>query len=188
MHTGRKFPEVQAMQPKHYISYTPEKLGRVFALLYFEQGGEMYGWHIDASRGYFSAAFFAVESFYADRATRLYRSIADDVYGPWAIDYPPSKEEIRPPVPDAVSHELERVQSQFVEEWLLFSDDPHLEAESAAYRRFGLQLHDVNIRSRKLGRLERKQGTWTAMTAGFDLHVAELLRKYWRLGEKAPAP
>jgi hypothetical protein len=176
------------MQPKHYISYTPEKLGRVFALLYFEQGTEMYGWHIDARSHYFSAAFFAVENFYADKATRLYRSILDDVYSPWIIDHPPSKEKIRSPLPDAVSHELERVQSRFVEDWLFFGDDPHVDAEHAAYGRLGLQLHEVNIRSRKLGRLERKQGTWTAMTAGFDLHVVALLRKYWRLSEKAPAP
>jgi hypothetical protein len=176
------------MQPKHFISYTPEKLGRVFALFYFEQRGEMYGWHIDASSRTFSAAFFAIESFYADRSTRLYRSIADDVYGPWIIDHPPGRGEIRSPLPDAVSHELERIQSQFIEEWLFFGDEPHLEAEVAAYRRLGLQLQEVNIHSRKLGRLERKYGTWTAMTAGFDLHVAELLRKYWRLSEKVPAP
>jgi hypothetical protein len=174
------------MQPKHYISYTPEKLGRVFALLYFEHQKELYGWHIDARRSYFSAAFFAIESFYADRSTRLYRSILDDVYGPWIVDYPPSKGEIRSPLPDAVSHELERVQSEFVEDWFFFGDGPNLEAERAAYCRLGLPLHEVNIRSRKLGRLEKRPDAWTAMTAGFDSNVVPLLRKYWRLSEKAP--
>lgn len=176
------------MQPKSYISYSPDKLGHVFALLYCESNVDIYGWHIEARTHYFSAGFFMFENFYADRATRLYRSIPDDVYGPWTIDYPPSKGEIRSPVPDAASHELERLQSRFVEEWLFFADDPQLEMERAAYRAHGLHLHEVNIRSRRLGRLEKQDRNWTGMTPGIDLNVVELLRKYWRLNEKMPAP
>jgi hypothetical protein len=174
------------MQPKHYISYAPDKLGHVFALLEFESNTDIYGWHIDAKNRYFSAAFFMIENFYADRATRLYRSIPDDVYGPWTMDYPPSKGEIRCPVPESVGHELERLQSRFVEEWLLFPDDPHIEAERSAYSALGLRLEAVNIRSKRLSRMEKDGRTWTHMTPGIDLNVVDLLRKYWRLNEKVP--
>jgi hypothetical protein len=174
------------MQPKFYISYSPDKLGHVFALLEFESNADIYGWHIEAKNSYFSAAFFMIENFYAHRATRLYRSIPDDVYGPWIIDYPPSKGEIRSPVPETIGHELERLQSRFVEEWLVFGDDPHIATESSAHRMHGLLGQEVSIRSRRLSRMEREGGTWTYMTSGIDLNVVDLLRKYWRLSDKMP--
>jgi hypothetical protein len=174
------------MQPKFHISYTPDKLGYVFAFFYFEFDACLYGWHIEAKSHYFSAAFFMIENFYARRATRLYRSIEDDVYGPWTMDYPPSKGEIRSPVPDTVSHELERLQSLFVEEWLCFADDPHIEEESAAYRQRGLPMHEVNIRSRRLSRFDKEGRVWACSSAVIDHNVGDLLRKYWRLSDKVP--
>lgn len=174
------------MQPKYYISYCPDKLGQVFALLEFESNADIYGWHIEAKNRYFSAGFFMIESFYSDHATRLYRSILDDVYGPWTIDYPPNKGEIRSPVPESIGHELERLQSRFVEEWLVFGDDPHIEAEAAVYRMHDLSLQAVNIRSKRLGRMEKNERTWTWAAPGLDLNVVDLVRKYWRLSEKVP--
>lgn len=175
------------MQPKAYISYSPGKLGSVFALFYFESGADIYGWHIEARGLYFSAAFFMIENFYAESVPRLYRSVQDDVYGPWITDYPPTKDEIRCPVPESVSHELERLQSRFVEEWLFFNDDAHLDAELAAYHALGLPVHEVNIKSRRLPRLNKEAPNWTHMTPGIDTNVVQLLRKYWRLSEKVPA-
>lgn len=174
------------MQPKAYISYSPGKLGSVFALFYFESGDDIYGWHIEARSLYFSAAFFMVEDFYANRSPRLYRSVEDDVYGPWTIDYPPTKDEIRCPAPESVGHELERIQSRFVEEWLFFKNDVHIEAELAAYESLGLPVQEVNIKSRRLQRLIKEGGTWTYMPPSIDLNVVQLLRKYWRLSEKVP--
>lgn len=174
------------MQPKVYISYSPGKLGSVFALFYFESGDDLYGWHIEARSLYFSAAFFMVEHFYANQSPRLYRSIQDDVYGPWIIDYPPTKDEIRCPIPESVGHELERIQSKFVEEWLFFKGDLHLDAELAFYKAHGLPVQEVNIKSRRLQRLHKEGGTWAHMPAGIDLNVVQLLRKYWRLSEKVP--
>jgi len=174
------------MQPKVYISYSPGKLGSVFALFYFESGVDLYGWHIEARSQYFSAAFFMVENFYADRSPRLYRSIEDDVYGPWIIDSPPTKDEIRCPVPESVGHELERMQSRFVEEWLFFKNDVHIESELAACEALGVPVHEVNIKSRRFPRLQKENSTWTFMLPGIDLNVVQLLRKYWRLSEKVP--
>lgn len=175
------------MQSKIYISYSPGKLGSVFALFYFESGEDIYGWHIEARGLYFSAAFFMIENFYANRPPRLYRSLQDDVYGPWTIDYPPTKDEIRCPAPESIGHELERMQSRFVEEWLFFKDDSRIDAELSAYETLGLSVQEVNIKSRRLQRLQKETSIWTHATPGVDFNVVQLLRKYWRLSEKVPA-
>lgn len=175
------------MQPKIYISYSPGKPGSIFALFYFECGDDIYGWHIEARSLYFSAAFFMVEHFYANRTPRLYRSVQDDVYGPWTIDYPPTRDEIRCPVPESAGHELERIQSRFIEEWLFFKNDVHIEMELTAYQTHHLPVQEVNIKSRRLHRLHKEGNCWTYMPTGIDLNVVQLLRKYWRLSEKMPA-
>ncbi len=175
------------MQPKIYISYSPGKPGSIFALFYFESGNDLYGWHIEARSLYFSAAFFMVEHFYANRSPHLYRSIQDDVYGPWIIDYPPTRDEIRCPVPESIGHELERIQSRFVEEWLFFKTDAHTEAELSAYREHELPVQEVNIKTKRLHRLHQQETSKIYMTPGIDLNVVQLLRKYWRLSEKVPA-
>lgn len=175
------------MQPKLYISFSPGKLGSIFALLYFESGVDIYGWHIEARSLYFSAAFFMIENFYANRAPRLYRSVQDDVYAPWSIDYPPTKDEIRSPIPESAGHELERMQSRFVEEWLFFGSDVQIDVEREAYKALGLPVQEVNIKSRRLSRLDKVGSIWTHFSPGIDLNVVQLLRKYWRLSEKVPA-
>jgi hypothetical protein len=174
------------MQSKLYISYSPGKAGAVFALFYFESGKDIYGWHIETRERYFSAAFFMIESFYANREPRLYRSVEDDVYGAWTIDHPPTRDQIRCPLSDALLHELERLQSQFVEEWLFFENDANIESERAAYQAHGLPVHVANIKWRRLHRLHKSDVDWTHATPGTDMNVVRFLRKYWRLNEKAP--
>jgi hypothetical protein len=174
------------MQPKIYISCSPGKPGSVFALLYIESGVDIYGWHIEARNLYFSAAFFMVENFYARHTPRLYRSMEDDVYSPWLADYPPVPDEIHCPIPGAIGHELERLQSRFVDEWLFFKSDIHIEAEQAAYAAQHLSVHEVNIKSRQLHRLHGNDGHWLYASPTTDANVVQLLRKYWRLSEKIP--
>jgi len=172
------------MQPKIYISYSPSKPGSIFALFYFESGADIYGWHIETRTPYFSAAFFMVENFYADHPSRLYRSVEDDVYGPWTIDYPPTRDEIRCPVPEALGHELERLQSVFVDEWLFFENDVHIETERVAYQEHGLPVCAANIKWRRLHRLHKGGISWIYATPGLDPNLVQLVRKYWRLNEK----
>jgi hypothetical protein len=176
------------MQSKVYVSYSPEQPGSVFALFYCESGTDVHGWHLETRGPYFSAAFFMVEDFYSGHPPHLYRSMEDDVYGPWMMDCPPTRNEIRCPVPDSVVHELERMQSRFVEEWLFFRDDPHIDAEINAFRELGLPVHEVNLKARRLHRLPGTDGTWKYMAPGTDVNVVQLVRKYWRLCEKIPSP
>lgn len=172
------------MQQKSYISYSPDKQGSIFALFYFESSADLYGWHLEAREAFFSAGFFLVENFYAETATHLYRSAEDDVYGDWAIDFPPCRDLIRCPLPDSVAHELERLQSIFVEEWFFFADLPHIEAELAAYRVRRLPVQSVNIKSKRLNRLQREGRLWVYSGSGLDLNFVTLLRRYWRMSEK----
>jgi len=173
------------MQAKTHIRYLPEEPGSVSALFYVEYGIDVYGWYTHAERSSFSAAFFMLENFYAERSTTLYRSIEDDVYGPWTNDSVPTETEIRCPLPEPVRHELERIQSSFVDEWLFFENDPEASRELLAYASHRLVTHAVNVKSRKLNRLEKSRTSWEHKTPGIDSNVIDFVQKHWRLNEKA---
>jgi hypothetical protein len=176
---------LELMQPKIQIRYSPGQDGFVSALFYLELNADIYGWYTEARRHQFSAAFFMLENFYAARTAVLYRSAEDDVYGPWMSDSRAAGNQIRCPLPEPVRHELERIQSKFVQDWLFFENDPGASAEMAPYRERRLTPHAVNVRSRKLHRLEKNNGTlWEHSTPGSDSNVMDFLRKHWRVGEK----
>jgi hypothetical protein len=174
----------RSMQPKTYILFNPEEPSSVSALFYIERGIDVYGWYAHAVYGTFSAAFFMLENFYASHSTALYRSIEDDVYGPWINDVPPVDAEIRCPLPEPIRHELERIQSTFVDEWLFFENDPAAAHELHAYASHQLQIHAVNIKSRKLNRLDKGRANWEHRTVGLNPAITDFVQKYWRLDEK----
>jgi hypothetical protein len=173
------------MQPKTHLRYFPDEPSCVSALFYVEYGVDVYGWYTHAEGSSFSAAFFMLENFYVNRSTELYRSIEDDVYGSWTSDFPSIDSEIRCPLPEPVRHELERLQSNFVDEWLFFQNDPAASLELRAYASHQLLIHSVNIKSRKLNRLDKTKTSWEHKTSGIDSNVMEFVEKHWRLNEKA---
>lgn len=175
------------MQPKVHVHYSPAKSGFVSAMFYIESETDVYGWHAEARGHHFSAAFFMIENFYTKRGTVLYRSVDDDVYGPWTIDMPAIGNEARCPLPEPVLHELERIQSQFVEEWLFFENDPDIEAELSAYRQRQLPVLALNVKSKKLKRLETKGHAFEHSTPGSNPSVLDYVQKYLRHNEKTPA-
>ena len=174
------------MQPKIHIHYSPGHPGSISALFYIEFDADLYGWCTQAKGSRFSAEFFMLENFYANHATVLYRSLEDDVYGPWVSVLPLVTDEIRCPLPEPVRHELERIQSRFVEEWLFFKNDPTSSLELAAYQSQQLSVQAVNIKSRKLNRLERNMDGWEHSTPGIDFNVIDFFQKHWRFREKIP--
>lgn len=173
------------MQPKIHIRYVPDEPSSVSALFYVEYGNDVCGWYTHAERASFSAAFFMLENFYVDRSIAMYRSIEDDVYGPWTNDFPPIESEIRSPLPEPARHEMERIQSNFVDEWLFFENDPAASRELHAYASHRLMVHAVNIKSRKLNRLEKTKSSWEHRTPAIDLNVMDFVQKHWRVNEKA---
>jgi hypothetical protein len=172
------------MQPKIYIAYSRGKSSSVTAMFYVEAHIDLYGWAMVAKEQRLSTAFFMVENFYANRTPVLYRSIEDDVYEQWITAYPPTNNAVRCPIPDSITHELERIQSQFIEEWLFFDTDPNVASELAAYRTRGLPTQAANIKYKKLNRLDKDDEVWIHKTPGTDFNVADFLEKYWHFGEK----
>ncbi|HVL74934.1 MAG TPA: hypothetical protein VM406_02875 [Noviherbaspirillum sp.] len=158
------------MQPRTYVAYSPDRSGSVFALFYCGGGGSLHGWHVEAREPYFSSAFFMMENLYSSEPLHMYRSVQDDVYGPWTIDSPPVPDRIRCPLPDAACHDLERLQSDFVDDWLVFRED--------------CRHPSVRVKPRRLGRMQRCGDAWVYATPGLDETVVQLVRRYWRLNEK----
>lgn len=173
------------MQPKAHIRYFSEPPSSVSALFYVEYGIDVCGWYAHAEQKAFSAAFFMLENFYVERSSALYRSLEDDVYGPWTNDCVPIDLQIRSPLPELLRHELERIQSNFVDEWLFFEIDPGASTEMHAYACHHLPIHSLNIKSRKLNRLERRNAIWEYRTPGVDQNVMEFVQKYWRSHDSA---
>lgn len=176
------------MQPKIHIRYFPDEPNAVSALFHIEHGVDVYGWYSHAETGSFSAAFFMLENFYAEGASVLYRSIEDDVYGPWISDFPPSDTEIRCPLPEPIRHELERIQSSFVDEWLFFENDPAASQELRAYFNNRLLALAVNVKFKKLNRLEKNEFGCEHKTPGIDSNLMDFIQKHWRVNEKAAQP
>lgn len=168
------------MQPKIYLCQSEGRSAPFSACFYLEGNGELYGWRLYAKGHRFAAAFFMLENFYDSDRTVLYRSVEDDVYGAWMSDYPRRHEEIRCPLPDPVQHELERLQSLFVQEWLFFENDPEADQDISLYERQHLAVHAVNVKFRKLSRLVRTQRRWEYRMPGFDLHLLDYLHKHLR--------
>lgn len=171
------------MQPKLYLCQSEGRSAPLSACFYLEGNRELYGWRLHSKGHRFAAAFFMLENFYDSSKTALYRSVEDDVYGPWMSDYPRRNEEMRCPLPEPVQHELERLQSIFVQEWLFFENDPDAEHEIALYEKEHLSVHAVNVKFRKLSRLLRTQRRWEYRTSGFDLYLLDYLQKYLRFTE-----
>lgn len=168
------------MQPKIHIQYLPDS-GSLAALFYVELEKDIYGWFMNAAEQRFSAAFFMLENFYAMSASALYRSTEDDVYSPWMIDSPPRAHLIECPLPELLSHEMERLQSVFVEEWLFFDADPAAAEEIQQYEMANMRVHNVNIRLRKIHRLDQQQAVWQYRTPGSDLNIVDFIQKHWRV-------
>ncbi len=169
------------MQPKVYLSLSQETPPSLTALCYVEVDNDLYGWYLFAQEHDMSPGFFMIENFYTARTPVLYRSVEDDAYAAWTVDYPLRKNAIRCPVHDGLVHELERIQSAFVDDWLFFENDPDNAAEFAAYQRRKLPLQVANIRIKKLSRFRKTGPRWTHCTPGTDINVPEFLSKHWNL-------
>jgi hypothetical protein len=50
-----------------------------------------------------------------------------------------------------------------------------------------MTVHALNIKPRKLKRLERHNDDWVHSTAGSDLNVVDFLEKFWRHDEREAA-
>lgn len=175
------------MQPKVIIRYAPHPVNvgwlrcpvAVSALFYLEDHANVFGWYAQARRTRHCAAFFMIENFYAQHQTVLYRSLADDVYDAWQREAPPPVQPVRCPVPEEMRHELERLQSAFIDEWLFYGAEPEYQAELEAYQRRKLGLCAFNVRSKRLAQLNQDEHVWRYNTASSNMAVADFLQSCW---------
>lgn len=167
------------MQSKFCIRYASDHHALLSALFYIEDGSDLYCWYAQSCGHNLNAAFYAIEDFYEDHACVLHRSLEDDVHGPWVtLAEDSSLLGVRCPVPEALRHELERLQSRFIEEWLFFLDDPAALPARKAYEKQHLPVNAVNIQLKKLARMACADRVWQHHNAGFDENVLELVQKY----------
>ena len=166
------------MQAKFCIRYDSDHRSLLSALFYVEAGSDLYCWYAQLCDHSLAAAFYVIENFYTDQPYVLHRSHEDDVHGAWETLSVNGIQSVRCPLPEALCHELERLQSRFIEEWLFFRDDPAAQPACQAYTAQQLPLHAVNINLKKLTRMASAERIWQHHSAGFDENVLKLLQKY----------
>jgi hypothetical protein len=127
-----------------------------------------------------------LENFYSVHATSFYRTHESDVYGDWFVEFPPLEQQLdRPvPVPEDMCHELERAQSVFAEEWLVYRNDTDASQLLAGYRERELPVQSVNIKPDKLNKLDTRDVVWTYASPDVDLNVIDFLCADWQLDYK----
>jgi hypothetical protein len=174
------------LEPNVHLAYAPRGAGLLCAAFWIVQGPHCYGWFTGA-RGYeHPASFFVLEDYYSRRGTTCYHSVEDDVRGAWERVSPRGEPPPAPlpgpgPVPESLCPELERMQDAFIREWLFFRDDPAHADEAAELRERELPATGLNIRPKKLNKLQTGAPVWTYTSAGADLNVVGFLARHWTL-------
>jgi len=169
------------IMPRIFFAFAPMGAGLMCAVVYIESGNDVYGWWCGYQDGHFPSAFFKLEDFFSTRTTAFFTTEGSDLYGGWKTDYSIGKpERIDPslPVEEDMCHELDRLQGAFADEWLFPDGD---EAETDAYRHHDLPVLDINIKSRKLNKLDKGDVVWTYRSKEFDRDVLDYLTARWPL-------
>ena len=171
-----------------HLAYAPRGAGLLYGVLWFAVGPSVYGWYIGSHGSLFEASYFTLLDYYAEKPAVLYRSIEDELHGPWVqvTDQGESELPHPPPVPQALCHELARLQDEFIRHWLFFDDDPDSETQARALRARELSVRHVNIKPSRLGKLQTAAAVWHHDAPGADLNVLVHLSQCWPLDERLP--
>lgn len=169
--------------PQSYIAFAPFGVGVMCALTYFERGDDVYGWWIGARDTEYRSAYFELESFFTRKPTRFYATDGTDLYGGWRYEYSADDPRLDKPrrVAEDVVHELDRLQGEFVAEWLFFDDDERARHERIEYDRANFPLRHVNLRPVRLSRFDQSHPIWVHRSGGFQADVLRTLQRYWPL-------
>ena len=169
--------------PQQFIAYAPYGVGLMCALVYFERGADVYGWWIGARDAEWHSAYFKLEEFFTSRQTRFLAAEDMDLYGGWKRLYSAREPVLDKPEPvaDEAVHELDRVQGMFAAEWLFFEDDAKADGDRKAYEKYNMPLAHVNVRARRLNKLDKHEAVWTYRSHGLDAAVLDYLQRYWPL-------
>ena len=92
--------------------------------------------------------------------------------------------ELRPgrsPVPEALRHELARLQDALVRRWLCFRDEPDVQDEVRELNARELAVGHVSVRPARLGKLHTGAAVWRYDEPGADFNVPDALSLRWPL-------
>ncbi|GLU31381.1 hypothetical protein WKR88_19760 [Trinickia caryophylli] len=171
------------IEPFSFLAYQPDGQGLICAVTLIVEGDNVYGWYTGPAGGNFTAAYFVLDRYYSTHETAFYHSVENDVRSDWVLAYPPLEIDAgrHSPVPEDVSHELERVQGAFAAEWLFYCDDTAAAADVEWYRMRSLPVTYAGIRCEKLSKLDPVGVFWTYGSPGLDMNIIDFLRKRWPL-------
>lgn len=165
------------------LAYAPRGVGLAYAVVCIKKEPHVHGWWIGAQGADMHSAYFRLEDFYTATGTTFYASVGSDLRGGWQIDLTSGRpREIEPVAVDSeLAQALERVQDNFAAEWLVFDSDPDFARELESYREAELAHGAVNLRFRKLNKLDKQGALWRYYSGGFEAAVADYLGRRWPL-------
>lgn len=179
------------IQAHAHLGFAPRGVGLLYGLLWFPHGNDVLGWYIGAIDGGYVAAYFVLQDYYVDAPTRFLRSAQNDLHGPWlqsaaqggdlTVPHPP-------PVPEALCHELVRLQNEFVRHWLFYGDDPEAQGEADALRARELSVRAVNVQAARLNKFHTGAAEWRYDAPGADTGVLADLSALWPLDYQVEEP
>jgi hypothetical protein len=165
------------MQAHAYLACAPRGAGLAAALFYTMRGKDACGWIAHERHAGCAAAFFALRNHGLSAETVYCRSVGDDAFGSWIEQAAPVTNDVRCPISETDCRELSAMRSAFVRAWLFSADDPLEEEECAAYRKLGLPLRPVNVRSAQFHRFDRNRAVWVHASPGIDLGIVLYLKR-----------
>jgi hypothetical protein len=168
-----------------HLAFAPRGAGLLYGVIWFAVEHDVYGWYIGTRDGVPEASYFMLPGYYAGRTDVLCRSVEDDLHGPWVEAIGGRETALpHPPVPQALRHELARLQDEFVRHWLFFDDDPDGPAQARALNARGVPVRHVNIKASHIGRLHTGAAVWRHDAPGADQNVLVHLSRHWPLDEQ----
>jgi hypothetical protein len=178
------------VQAHAHLGFAPRGVGLLYGLLWFARGKDVLGWFIGAIDGEYHASYFVLQDYFSDSPTRLLRSTQNDVYGAWLQEGPQGQDLMiphPPPIPEALCHELVRLQNEFARHWLFYADDPEARDEAEALRARELSVRAVNVRATRLNKFHTGAAVWRYDAPGADTGVLTDLSACWPLDHRVEA-
>ncbi|TCV89575.1 hypothetical protein [Sulfurirhabdus autotrophica] len=173
--------------PQTYIAFTPRGAGLLCAVTYIEMDNHVFGWWIGYHDAAFPSAFFKLANFFSLENPAFFVTDGLDIYGGWKFNYSLSAPKLAMPIPveDEICHQLNQQQNAFITEWLFFNTDADIE-EIKAYHQNELPVQNVNIKYKKLNKLDQSNVIWTYASNNLSQNVIEYMASRWPLDYGKP--
>lgn len=177
---------VHLVESHVHLAFAPQGAGLLYAVMWFAQRGDVYGWYVGLRDGVDECSYFMLPANDPqDGREVLYRSLDDDVHGRWvAVNAQGQTDLAHSPVPQALCPELSRLQSEFVSGWLFFNGDPGSAGEAQLLNDKGLPVRHANIRAARIGKLTTGPVLWHYDAPGIEPGVLVRLSSLWPLDER----